>query len=191
LLILAHPQPAWNRISASWAGTTTRFAIPNDQGVAQSVVNHLQDELSRYGICGPDHRTRIGMALSEALANAIIHGNLELSSTLRENDAGLFERELAHRLTVAPYRDRNVQLVAVFESAGATFVIADQGSGFDVNNVPDPTDEENLLKVTGRGLLLMRAFTDKLTFNSAGNEVTMSVLTRSRPREASTRSQTC
>lgn len=185
LLALADPGRDWNRISTNWAGTTIRFVIPNDQSVTQYVIHHLQDELSRYGICGPEHRTRVGMALAEAIANAIIHGNLELPSTLRENDLDRFERELANRPSVAPYRDRNVQLSAQFEITGATIVIADEGAGFDVRNVPDPTDEENLLKVTGRGLLLMRAFTDKLRFNSAGNEVTMSVFTRPRAAPAS------
>jgi DNA-binding NarL/FixJ family response regulator len=178
LIALAGPQPEGDRVRPYWIGTKARFTIPSDQAAAQTVIQYLQHELARYGICGPDHRTRVGMALTEALANAILHGNLELSSVLCESDRHAFDRELVVRKSAAPYRDRIVRLSAVFEPAGATFTIADEGSGFDLSKVPDPTDEENLTKVTGRGLLLMRAFTDQLAFNNSGNEVTMHVTAR-------------
>jgi len=183
VLALSEPLPAWDQLRAHWSGTAVRFVIPSDRTWIHNVVQYLQGELSRYGLCGPEDRTRIGMALAEALANAIIHGNLEVSSALREKDPACFERELANRTSTAPYRDRSVQLNASFDPAGATFLIADEGRGFDIGSVPDPTDEENLLKVTGRGLLIMRAFTDKLTFNGPGNEVTMRVIAKP-PRAA-------
>jgi anti-sigma regulatory factor (Ser/Thr protein kinase) len=53
------------------------------------------------------------------------------------------------------------------------FVIRDQGPGFDPAQLPDPTDPENLERVSGRGLLLMRTFMDEVTFNKSGNQVTM------------------
>ena len=51
--------------------------------------------------------------------------------------------------------------------------ITDQGSGFDPNDVPDPTVEENLQKPTGRGIMLMRAYMDEVRFNEKGNQVHM------------------
>ena len=55
----------------------------------------------------------------------------------------------------------------------AVFVVRDEGPGFDPAALPDPTDPANLDKVTGRGILLMRAFMDHVDFNARGNEVTM------------------
>ncbi len=55
----------------------------------------------------------------------------------------------------------------------AVFVVRDEGCGFDPSSLPDPTDPANLDKVTGRGILLMRAFMDQVEFNARGNEVTM------------------
>jgi anti-sigma regulatory factor (Ser/Thr protein kinase) len=49
----------------------------------------------------------------------------------------------------------------------------DEGPGFDPKELPDPTDPENLLKLSGRGILLMRTFMDDVKFNDRGNEVTM------------------
>ena len=53
------------------------------------------------------------------------------------------------------------------------FIIRDQGPGFDVASIPDPTDPENLAKVSGRGLLLINAFMDEVRHNKQGNEITM------------------
>jgi CheY-like chemotaxis protein len=175
LLVLADPRPDWDRIRPHWDGAESRYVLPNEQGLIGSVVHQLQDGLARFGICGPDQRMRVGIAISEALMNAIVHGNLELPSSLRETDAERYERELSERPQQAPYRDRTVRLNAVYSKSGATFTIADDGAGFDIRSVPDPTDEENLLKVTGRGLLLMRAFCDTLTHNESGNEVKLCV----------------
>ena len=55
----------------------------------------------------------------------------------------------------------------------ARFVIADEGRGFDVGAVPDPTAPENLARPSGRGIFLMKTFLDDVRYNEAGNEVTL------------------
>ena len=54
-----------------------------------------------------------------------------------------------------------------------TYVITDEGPGFDPSSLPDPTDLENLEKASGRGLLLIRTFMDEVQHNDRGNELTM------------------
>ena len=56
---------------------------------------------------------------------------------------------------------------------GATFIIRDEGPGFDPNKVPDPTAPENLEAVCGRGIWLMRSLMDEVDYNETGNEVTL------------------
>ena len=55
----------------------------------------------------------------------------------------------------------------------ATFVIRDEGDGFDASKVPDPGDPDVMEREGGRGLLLVQTFMDDVTFNQAGNQVTM------------------
>ena len=55
----------------------------------------------------------------------------------------------------------------------AAFAIEDQGPGFDVAKVPDPTCPENLFRVGGRGLLLIRSFMSSVHFNERGNKITL------------------
>ena len=55
----------------------------------------------------------------------------------------------------------------------ARFEIRDEGPGFDPASIPNPTDPEYLERPSGRGMLLMRSFMDELTYNEAGNHVTL------------------
>jgi serine/threonine-protein kinase RsbW len=94
---------------------------------------------------------QLGMAVRESMVNAVVHGNR------------YHARKKVH-LTVL----RSPDHLAV--------VIRDEGEGFDLNSLPDPLAEENLLKQSGRGLLLIQAFVDEFHVSRrdpAGTEVRM------------------
>ncbi|HZU27267.1 MAG TPA: ATP-binding protein [Bryobacteraceae bacterium] len=94
---------------------------------------------------------KIGMAVREAMVNAVVHGNRYSA------------RKRVH-LQVSRAADH------------LSIVIRDEGEGFEFENLPDPLSEENLLRQSGRGLLLMQAFVDKLDVRrrtSGGTEVRM------------------
>jgi serine/threonine-protein kinase RsbW len=100
-----------------------------------------------------DERHRIGMAVRECMVNAVVHGN-------RYN------------------RNKKVHVHVSVDRAGAIFTIriADQGEGFEMQEVPDPLQDTNLLRHSGRGLFLMGAFMDDLKvrkLSPAGTEVTL------------------
>jgi len=150
-----------------------RFSFPNDRRLVGSAVNALQDYASRFGIFTDRERIRVGVALEEALLNAIIHGNLEVSSKLRDAEDGSFDRLIALRVDKAPFCTRRVSVKADFTPTEARFVIRDQGRGFDVSKLPDPTDPVNIARAHGRGVLLIRTFMDEVHYNPKGNQVTM------------------
>ncbi|MBV9759951.1 MAG: ATP-binding protein [Acidobacteriaceae bacterium] len=83
-----------------------------------------------------DDQQQIGMAVRECMVNAVVHGN-------RYN------------------RKKKVHLELEPSNEGLTVVIGDEGDGFDVNALPDPLLPENLMRQSGRGLLLVRAFMDE------------------------------
>ncbi|NIR49438.1 ATP-binding protein [candidate division KSB1 bacterium] len=90
----------------------------------------------------------LSLALSEALTNAMIHGN---------------KRDPGKRILVEVSVDSN-RLI---------FRVIDEGAGFDHENLIDPTREENLFKQNGRGIFFIRHFMDEVKFNGLGNEITM------------------
>ncbi len=84
------------------------------------------------------------VALTEAANNAIIHGN--------QSD------------------EKKVVAISLRKSSVAiTFTIRDQGTGFDYNNLPDPTAPENIDKPTGRGVFLMKHLSDLVVFSDKGS----------------------
>jgi CheY-like chemotaxis protein/anti-sigma regulatory factor (Ser/Thr protein kinase) len=150
----------------------SRFSLENDPGLVPPLVALLQEDLLALRLCDATGATRVGVALQEALENAIYHGNLELHP--REGTKGEALHRIAHeRRQLAPYRDRRVRLFANVSRAEAVYVIIDQGPGFDHRALPEPDDNMPLDQATGRGVLLMRAFMDRVSYSPTGNQVTL------------------
>jgi anti-sigma regulatory factor (Ser/Thr protein kinase) len=150
-----------------------QLVLGNDPNSVMGIVAQLCDDLLALSVCDTPAAGHVGIALEEALLNAIYHGNLEISSELKENGDEPFHALARERRGLVPYCSRAVRIVSSVTPQGATFVIADEGPGFDVAGLPDPTDPENLLRPSGRGILLMRAFMDDVRYNATGNRVTM------------------
>jgi len=149
------------------------YILGYDRGAPKALINHLQDSLAQASVGDEMDLLRVGTALAEALANAIDHGNLELDSKLREEDRTTYRKTGDDRAVQDPFRHRKVHVTARLKHGEATFIIRDEGPGFDPSQLPDPTDPENLIKPSGRGILLIRTFMDDVSFNETGNEITM------------------
>ena len=149
------------------------FVLENDLGLIGPVIEHLQAALPHWS---DRDRLQIGMAIDEALVNAMHHGNLEVKSSLRDADESAYYKEVQTRKEKTPYCDRKVRIQAEFSEQHVCVQISDEGPGFDPNKVADPTNEENIQKVGGRGLFLIRTFMSKVAHNSFGNQITMTKL---------------
>lgn len=152
---------------------TAVFRLGNDRRNFPPLIAFFQEAMANLGTFDEGDRTRIGVALEESLVNAAEHGNLELDSALRQDDRGSYMSLLAERLDAEPYRQRRIVIEARLTVDEASFQITDEGAGFDWRDLPDPTDPQNLLKVSGRGVMLMRTFMDEVSYNEAGNDVKM------------------
>lgn len=162
------------RVLGCLGGRVSRFVLDNDPGLVQPLIAILREDLLAVGVCDQTEVTRVGIALEECLLNAIYHGNLGVSSSLKqEGDGSAFYRLAAERREEAPYRDRRVRVGVRVTPDAAAFVIADDGPGFDVSSLPDPTDPENLIRPHGRGILFMRMFMDDVRYTPKGNRVTL------------------
>lgn len=161
------------RLMRRMAEQQVHFDIENDQELITSLVQYLQHGVACMGVCDDGDRVRTGVALQEALTNASFHGNLEVSSSLREIDYHAYYDLARERTVLEPYSRRRIHVSAQYTLNEARFCIRDEGPGFDRTSLPDPTDPANLERPCGRGLLLMQTFMDEVTYNAAGNEVTM------------------
>ena len=156
-----------------WVQTESYFMLPSELSHIATLIGHLQQNLTRMRICDENGLIRVAVALREALSNAILHGNLELSSEMRERDGNAYYALMEQRRKEEPYEDRYIHVIAKESRSEALYIIRDEGKGFDPTSLPDPTDPANLESVSGRGLLLIRTFMDEVRHNAAGNEITM------------------
>ena len=118
------------------------------------------------------------MALKEAILNALFHGSLEITphhlaemehTLLQEEDESLVEKRGAE----LPYSERRIYVSVVLSTDQARFTVRDQGPGFDISKVPDLAQPGALEPEGRRGLSLIRAFMDEVTFNETGSEICM------------------
>jgi len=173
VLIASQTHRREKRVLDSLVRHETQFALDNDVALVAPLVGQLEHNLERMRLCEPSGLVLVGVALHEALTNAVLHGNLELSSELRESDEKQYYRLAAERRTQPPWCDRRVFVNATLTPQEAVFVVRDEGPGFDPSLLPDPTDPVNLGRVSGRGLLLIQTFMDRVEHNERGNQITM------------------
>ena len=182
VLSVASENRAMDELAGRVVRTETTYELDNDLEQITACVKRLQHEiepssgLSRWSDLRSSitfnemERTRICMAIYEALLNAYYHGNLEVESN---EDHQEFCREVAARRGKSPYCDRRILVQARLAPDEASYVIRDEGPGFNSKTANDPTTAEGMRRTFGRGIHLMKTVMDEVQFNSTGNEVTL------------------
>ncbi len=123
------------------------FELPSDLSLMNGVLQYLLERVSRLGLIKPE-RSNLFIALDEAFVNAVKHGN--------KNDP--------HKI---------IRITAELSPREACFTVEDEGSGFNLREIPDPCDPANLFKTSGRGVLLIYNIMDEVEYNAQGNRVKM------------------
>ena len=130
--------------------TSVKLVIPSEIRLID-LVHSASEKMAELAGFDADDSLNVGLAVREAVINAIVHGN---------------QRDPA----------RDVVVTLTVGKKGIEAKIADQGNGFDPDATPDPTTSANLLQTSGRGLLLIRAFVDDVEFRrrrKRGMEITL------------------
>jgi CheY-like chemotaxis protein len=162
------------KLQEHWLQTELHFRLENDPELISPLVNHVQQYLRQCSRCDETEVIRIGIALQEALTNAIFCGNLELDMELRRKAPEEFFSQAAKRRGVDPYVNRRVHVTISETPFEGQYVVRDEGRGFDVSStLPRPEDPANLDRPRGRGLFLIRNFMHDVQHNQSGSQVTM------------------
>ncbi|MFH0976327.1 MAG: response regulator [Spirochaetota bacterium] len=148
------------------------FEIPSDTTACNVITYVLTKDLTSAGFCNRTTSGNISLALKEAIDNAIIHGNLEISSDVIETkEIKDFYEEVNRRKNLKKYSDKKVTVYYELVSEYVEYIIEDDGQGFDYSLLPDPRDPENFFKNSGRGLLIIRTLMDEVDWNTKGNTI--------------------
>jgi serine/threonine-protein kinase RsbW len=134
-----------NPLSNVPTGELYTLQLPSKQESLTLLENLIEEIADKYHI-SEDTFANMMTCLSEALNNAIVHGNkLDPSKKVIVN--------------------------ADVEEKRTIWTITDEGDGFDYNHLPDPTAPENLENLTGRGVFIIKHLADQCVFNDKGNQV--------------------
>jgi len=167
-----HKAETTKKIIASHLEKTDTIRIGNDLDLMPDIVNEILVPI--MPICSPDDIRALKISLLEIITNAIEHGNLSIGYT---NKTILYGEKLDElikkRQSKEPFKSRKVTIKCRVNADNVTYIITDQGDGFDWRNLLNPTKEENALMPHGRGIFMARSYMDMLSFNKKGNRVTM------------------
>ena len=128
--------------STKFSNTIDIVSQPQSINIIEKVIDDLKNEYDIH----EDSYGNILVAVTEAVNNAIVHGN--------GSDPA-----------------KQVRVTYEVEGDRIVFTVVDQGHGFDYYNLPDPTAPENLEKPTGRGVFLMKHLADQVIFSDNGRSV--------------------
>jgi CheY-like chemotaxis protein len=178
VLALARAKHSYERLIGSINRTEFDLTLENDPALFDPFIELFQQVVHGMGLCDDTDRFRVGMALKEALANALYRGNLEISfEQTRGNSEELMAGEeiavVRERLVRPEFADRRIHIHVRINTQEAVFVIRDDGRGFDTRNLPSKGDLGTLDADGGRGIVLMHAFMDEVKYSDSGNEVTL------------------
>ncbi len=149
------------------------FVLGNDPDLFAPLIAMLQVVLDVMAFCDGTGRSRVGVAARRPCRTPCTTGIWKSPPTSARTMSRLFYAEAQARRREPPYRDRRIHVLADLDRDAATYRIRDEGPGFDVARLDAPFDPESLMRVGGRGLLLIRTFMDEVRHNATGDEITM------------------
>lgn len=123
------------------------FEIPSLISLMHGILDYLMKRVEKIGVVRSEN-SNLFIALDEAFVNAVKHGNKFDATKLVRIEADVSANE-------------------------ARFTIEDEGEGFKVAEIPDPTNIENLFKTSGRGVLIIHNVMDEVKYNERGNRLEM------------------
>jgi serine/threonine-protein kinase RsbW len=127
--------------------TSTSFQMSSKPSNVEKVSSLVSTLANKFRLA-PDTYGNILISLTEAVNNAIIHGNRQDESKL-------------------------VEVKTMTRDGRLSITVKDEGKGFDYNNLPDPTTPEKICDCGGRGVFLMRQLSDRCRFHDNGRMVEM------------------
>lgn len=147
--------------------------IPSRPELIEKLAMRLVARARETGVCTEERECGLVTSLVEAITNAIVHGNLEIPSSLKEQPGNAFGRLLAERCSDPRYAERMVDIHVDDDGYRCTWTISDQGPGFDVAKhlAKIDSEEPQLELCSGRGILMIRALTDGCSWENGGRTI--------------------
>lgn len=164
-------------IAALVEAERTVLRLPSRPDWIEPTTDYLVQKALLSGACEASRKKKLMVSLQEALVNAVVHGNLEIPSQLKEQGDNAFAEALAARSNDARFARRTVAIEVEYDGERCQWSITDEGRGFDVDRVlrRESQGEPEFVLASGRGILMMQAFMDDVRFEAGGRRVVLAL----------------
>lgn len=171
VLALKSPTHRYHRVAKCLHEGQVTFQLPANIELIPDFVDLVQLLLSSTSVCDATESIRLSLAVEEALLNALVHGNLELTEEVAKDGIKPKADYFSRRVSEQPYKDRKTFITIEISEARAAFHIRDEGPGFDISQLPGDQDLSVLQDGIGRGYMIMRSFMDEVRYSGNGNQL--------------------
>ncbi|MDR2479888.1 MAG: cyclic nucleotide-binding domain-containing protein, partial [Treponema sp.] len=157
-------------------GASGSFTIENDVLAVPLYAGIGATILAQRGLVNLDHKMQLQLALGELIINAVEHGNCGITYDEKTEamDHGLSVVELvAERCKDPLIKKKKVEFLWDIQSDRSSFIVRDEGDGFDVKAHLQKIAAQNRMSLHGRGIRMASALSTELKYNDKGNQVTL------------------
>jgi anti-sigma regulatory factor (Ser/Thr protein kinase) len=148
----------------------TVYEIPSNRNAIKEFSERATNTVEKAGL--DIDFAQLELILLEALTNALLYGNFQIPSKIRDDQGeDLFWQLVEEREKDEGFSARKIVLEAKCVEDELRFTVRDEGEGFDWRNCLESMDTEQTERFHSRGILLIQNYTDELTWNDKGNEV--------------------
>jgi anti-sigma regulatory factor (Ser/Thr protein kinase) len=152
----------------------TVYEIPSNRNAIKEFSEKATRKVENAGVDIDFHH--LELILLEALTNALLYGNFQISSKTRDDQGEDFFWQLVdEREKDANFFTRKIVLEADCVEDELRFTVRDEGEGFDWQNYLESIGTDKTERFHDRGILLIQNYADELTWNAKGNEITFAV----------------
>lgn len=150
-----------------------RYVVKGERKMPRMLSRIVASETQSWIAGQPVRIVQMQMAVLEALENALVHGNLGVSSASRDEDFAGYLNTIAERLSDPVLRARTVTVEVKLGQQELEISVQDEGAGFEPGNLPT-VDSIDVLQTHGRGIFLIRNFFDDVSWEHGGRLIKMS-----------------
>ena len=150
-----------------------KYILKNSIGEVAGLIKEICAEIS--GIIDEANVNLFAAALYEVAINAIEHGNLGISYEKKKEwiEKNIYHEKLSELLKTEKAKNTFVEISLKIKDDCITLIVKDKGNGFKPQKEIDKIKKEGFARSSGRGMIMVKSYFDKIKYNKAGNSITL------------------
>ena len=150
-----------------------KYILKNSIGEVAGLIKEICAEISE--VIDEANVNLFAAALYEVAINAIEHGNLGISYETKKEwiEKNIYHEKLAELLKTETAKNTFVEISLEIENGYITLIVKDEGEGFKPQKAIEKIKQEDFMRNSGRGMMMMKSYFDEIKYNETGNSITL------------------